>query len=95
MAVTKMSLLPAAPGKCSVCAVDHEEHQAHDFWSIFYQVHFKMRHGRDPTHADTVAHLPDEMRALWRELAEPVLAEHGQSWTEPEGEPIAEPYATN
>lgn len=92
----KMSLLPAAPGTCSVCATAHDPANAHNYWSLHYQVHFKMRYGRDATHADTVAHLTPEQADNWKQVALAALVAHGQTWTEPpEGEdPIAEPYAS-
>ena len=86
-----MMMLPAAPGTCCMCAMAHGEHDPHNYWSVFYGVRFKLKHGRDATHADVVAHLSEEIQQLYREA----LAEAGRPWREPpEGvEPIAEPYA--
>lgn len=84
-----MMLLPAAPGTCVHCATAHGEGSPHNFQSIFYGMRFKMKWGRDPTHADCVAHLPEEVRLRYRE----VLPDFGIEWTEPDSEPIREPYA--
>lgn len=84
-----MKMLPAAPGTCAMCATKHEDHMAHNFWSLFYGMRFKLKYGRDPTHADTVAHLTPAQQAAWRSA----LEQAGQKWTEPEGMPIREPYA--
>ena len=87
-----MKLMPAAPGHCSVCATKHSEDLAHNFWSLFYQMHFRLRYGRDATHADTAAHLPRDLREVWKST----VIEAGHPWTEPaDGEPIAEPYAAH
>lgn len=95
-----------------MCATEHGENQPHNYWSLFYGMRFKLRYGRDATHADAIAHLSAEYRTrahppgkvknmdalradfdrLRREYKQ-FLAQHGRQWNEPEGEPIAEPYA--
>lgn len=87
----RFRMLPARPGTCSVCATKHDELTPHNFWSLTYQMHFKLRHGRDATHADACAHLPEPCRVNYREI----LPEFRKEWTEPPAgvEPIAEPYA--
>jgi hypothetical protein len=84
-----LKLLPPAEGKCRICAVDHEPHFPHDAQSLFYQMRFRMRYGRDGTWADAAAHCPRQMRAAWRAMME----ERGFAWTAPpEGvDAIAEP----
>jgi hypothetical protein len=84
----KMMLLPPAPGRCRICAIDHGPEAAHNAQTLFYQTRFNMRYGRAGTWADAVAHLPAELRAAWKEM----LASDG-GWTEPPPgvEPIAEP----
>jgi hypothetical protein len=58
-------LLPPAPGKCQVCAVDHKPDEAHDATSLFYQTRFNMRYKRQGTWADAIAHLAPDRRAMW------------------------------
>ena len=82
-------MLPARPGCCSVCASNHPAHHAHNLHSLAYGVHFRLRWGRDPTWADACAHLTDDERDNWRDAMMTV----GQEWTEPDGDPIREPYA--
>lgn len=84
-----MKLMPAKKGTCCMCATAHEEHHPHNYWSLFYQMRFRMKYGRDATHADAVEHLPVEGQEIYRHL----LAKHGQTWSEPNGDPVAEPYA--
>lgn len=59
---------------------------------------FKMKYGRDATHADACEHLRRETTAdgfdkfVRQYIA--ALREHGKEWSSPaDGEPIAEPYA--
>jgi len=87
---TKFKVLPAAPGRCASCAVDHDENGAHDAESMFYQTRFYLKHGRYPTWADAIAHLSEERQESWRKA----LIEFGV-WSEPEGEAVPEPYATS
>lgn len=61
-----MMMLPAAPGTCVHCATNHREHEPHNWWSIFYGMRFRMQYGRDATHADCVAHLPEETRCFYK-----------------------------
>ena len=82
-------LMPAAPGTCVQCATPHGEHDPHNFHSLFWWIRFKMKWGREPTQADCVAHLPEVLRVRYREI----LSELGFPWTQPDGEPIREPYA--
>jgi len=86
-----MKMMPTAPGTCIQCATRHDETYPHNYFSITYQMRFKMRHGRDATHEDTIAHLPEWQRDVWREH----LKQHPKvKWNgPPEGvEPIAEKY---
>lgn len=91
----KMNIMPARPVTCAMCATAHGEHEAHNFQSLLYGMRFKMKYGRDPTHGDTVAHLPPKNQAAWMKAAVPFLKKHGIEWNEPpEGsQRIAEPYA--
>lgn len=62
-----MSLLPPAPDKCQVCAVDHEPHLPHNQQSLYYQTAFNIEHGRAPTWADAMEHCDDNMKRFWTE----------------------------
>jgi len=64
---------------------------AHNFQGLAYCVRFKLVHGRDVTHDDTVAHLEPERRKAWRKACELILKKHGMKWTTTKT-PIAEPY---
>lgn len=85
----QMKLLPPPPGTCRICAVDHPPELPHNYQSLFYQVRFKMRYGRDPTWADAGAHCNEEMQAWFREEVEQL----GGKWNwPPDGcDTIAEP----
>jgi hypothetical protein len=87
--MAKMMLLPAAPGSCHFCATVHGPDGPHNYWSLFYQMRFQIAYGRAPTHADAVAHLSVDRRERYRQ----VLEELRQTWNEPEGELVREPYA--
>ncbi len=83
-----LTLLPPAPDKCQLCAVKHEPHEPHDATSLFYQMRFKVTHGRSGTWADAVAHCARSLADAWRRALT-----QGGHWTEPPAgvEPIAEP----
>lgn len=81
-----MMLLPPAPGTCPACAVKHREDEPHNCQSLYYQYRFYGLRGRWPTWADAIAHCDQDMKAYWREA----LTQQN-AWTEPEGEPIADP----
>ena len=86
--IAKPMLLPPPKDHCRICAVKHEPNMAHDASSLFFQMRFRMRYGRDGTWADAIAHLSEESQKQWmQELIKRKL------WTEPrEGESvIAEP----
>lgn len=68
-----MRLLPPRPGVCQECAVDHQPGAPHDAQSLYYQIAFKLAHGREPTWADALAHVDDATHAAWRA----VLAQRG------------------
>ena len=83
-----MMLLPPAEGKCPVCAVEHAPELPHNAQSLYYQYRFYGVRGRWPTWADAVAHCEPELREAWKQE----LISRG-AWTEPEGDPIADPPA--
>jgi len=55
-------LLPADPGKCPECAVEHDPALPHNQQSLFYQYDFYGKHGRWPTWADAMKHCTPEMQ---------------------------------
>lgn len=73
------TLLPPAPNVCQECAVDHGLKDAHDALSLYYQMHFRSKHGRWPTWKDAIAHCDPDVRKQWEEE----LKKMGV-WTEPE-----------
>lgn len=82
-----MYLLPPKPGVCSVCAVDHQDGEAHSAESVYYHYWFYAKHNRWPTWADAIAHCTPQVRQLWQQE----LEQRG-AWTEPDdGVSIAEP----
>lgn len=60
-------LMPAAPGTCPECAVDHQPKYPHNQQSLFYQYKFFNDHGRWPTWEDAMAHCSEKIKAIWRE----------------------------
>jgi hypothetical protein len=67
------TLMPAASGVCSQCAVDHDPDILHDKNSLFYQYAFYAEHNRWPTWADAMAHCTPEVQ----KAATEVLHENG------------------
>ena len=61
----KMYLMPAAPGTCPICATEHDPEMPHNQQSLYYQMRFKMEHGRGATWADAMAHCSAEIQAQW------------------------------
>jgi len=57
------------PGACPECALEHLPTWPHNQQSLYYQYHFRERHGRWPTWADAMAHCDEETSKYWtREL---------------------------
>lgn len=71
-----MKLLPPPDGACRVCAVVHSPDAPHNAQSLFYQMRFKMRYGRDGTWADAIAHCSEEVQRYW-------ITSLGKHYTEP------------
>lgn len=61
-----MFLLPPAKHLCQECAHDHKPDAPHNAQTMFYQVKFKMDHGREPTWADAWAHCTPKVQDAWR-----------------------------
>jgi hypothetical protein len=82
----KVILVPAAPGTCPVCAVEHDTRNPHNKDSLYYQYRFFGLYGRWPTWADALAHCSTEVREAWKSG---LIAKN--AWSEPEsGEPLAD-----
>lgn len=92
MSKQSIKMLPAARGTCCMCARDHAETYPHDFESVFYQVRFRLKYGRDATQADAAAHCDEQIRQAWKQI---LREQFGVEWTQPRdgAAPIAEPYA--
>lgn len=63
--VKSFMLLPPRPDVCQECARDHDPRLPHDKQSLYYQVKFKMKHGRGATWTDAMAHCTNEIKAAW------------------------------
>lgn len=61
------ALMPAPPGVCSQCAVDHPPEQPHNNDALHYQYSFYAEHGRWPTWEDAMAHCEATVQEFWRE----------------------------
>ena len=57
-----MILQKPAIGTCRECGVKHKDYEPHNKDSLFYQIKFKVEHGRWPTWEDACSHLPDDIR---------------------------------
>lgn len=73
--IEELRLLPPAPGKCPICAAEHEPELPHNKNSLYYQMRFRQQHGRFPDWRDACAHCTDEVKRRFAEL----YAEHGVS----------------
>jgi hypothetical protein len=62
-----MMLLPPRADVCQECAVDHDPRLPHNQQSLYYQMKFKMEHGRDATWNDAMAHCTDDVKERWIE----------------------------
>ena len=62
-----MMVLPPAADCCQECAHKHPPELPHNPQSLFYQVRYKMEHGREATWADAMAHCTPKMQSLWRD----------------------------
>lgn len=73
-----MMLMPPRKDHCRICAVKHEPDVPHNAQSLFFQMRFKMRYGRDGTWADAIAHCSEPVKEHWeREL------KIAKVWTQP------------
>jgi hypothetical protein len=71
-------VLPPPPGKCQVCAAEHDPHLPHDAQSLYYQIIFEGMVGRSATWADAMAHCDDTIKDTWKAELQKLGA-----WTEP------------
>lgn len=82
------TMMPVAPGKCPICAVEHKPEEPHNQQSMRYQMAFHNQIGRSPTWADAVAHCSGAVKTAWRDE----LKRRGH-WSEPpEGEEPVKHY---
>lgn len=65
--MSSMILLPPRPDVCQECAVDHDPRLPHNQQSLYYQMKFKMGHGRGATWNDAMAHCTDDIKERWIE----------------------------
>lgn len=87
IASAPMRLMPPPLDRCPVCATQHGSNAAHNQMSLYYQYRFYGTHGRWPTWADAIAHLPQKIQDRWRECLM-----RTNMWSEPaDGIAIADP----
>ena len=65
--MSSMILLPPRADVCQECAVDHDPRLPHNQQSLYYQMKFKIEHGRDATWNDAMAHCTDDVKERWIE----------------------------
>lgn len=65
--MSSMMLLPPRLDVCQECAVNHDPRLPHNQQSLYYQMKFKMEHGRDATWNDAMAHCTDDVKERWIE----------------------------
>jgi hypothetical protein len=84
-----MKMLPPRKGVCQICAHDHPATFPHNWQTLYYQMQFKGRFGREATWADSIAHCDEQMQEHWRRLLK-----EGGHWSEPpEGvDPMPQEY---
>lgn len=61
----RVLFLPPEPGTCPICAVNHPADQPHFRDSLYYQMKFRSRFGREPTWADAMAHCAPGVQRIW------------------------------
>ena len=62
-----LKLLPPKSDLCQECATKHSPNEPHNRNSLYYQIHFKIRHGRAPNWEDAIAHCDGKTKQFWRE----------------------------
>lgn len=60
-----MSMLPANPEACQVCATKHEPNAPHNLQSLPYGFLFVATFNRSPSWADAMAHCDLDMQLAW------------------------------
>ena len=56
---------PPKPGACPVCATVHDPAMPHARNSLYYQMHFRQKHGRYPTWKDAMSHCDEQTKRVW------------------------------
>ena len=62
-------LHPPLRGTCPKCGARHDPALPHDRDSIYYQLRFHRKYGREPTWADAAAHCAEDVRRACVEKA--------------------------
>ena len=60
-------ILPPKPNVCPECAVKHGPNEPHDLHSLYYQMYFRLKYGRQPTWKDAMNHCDEQVRKMWEE----------------------------
>lgn len=55
-----------SPGKCPICATEHDPADPHDRNSLYYQNRFRKTHKRFPTWGDAMAHCKELTKTAWK-----------------------------
>ncbi len=61
-----LKLLPPKSNLCQECAARHKLNEPHNKDSLYYQMHFRIGHGRFPNWEDAMAHCDERTKQLWR-----------------------------
>ena len=65
-----LQLMPPKKDVCQECATKHKPDEPHNQESLYYQMQFRMDHGRFPTWDDAMAHCDEKTKDIWREERE-------------------------
>jgi hypothetical protein len=65
--MTDWQIVPPAPDKCRICAVEHSPESPHDATSFYYRFAFANANKRSPTWADAMAHCEPEVQQMFTE----------------------------
>lgn len=67
MRINDIHIMPPSPGKCPVCAAEHDPNTPHDAQSLYYRMKFLQKKGRFPSWKDAMAHCDGETQRVWGE----------------------------
>lgn len=76
-------MLPSAD-RCSVCATAHLPAEPHNAMSLYYQMAFRLQHGRWPTWEDAMTHCDPDVREIWTEelIAVGAMSQELLAWSQ-------------